>query len=85
LNQVFTLALAGTVICDVGLPVSRNGRLRLLLAASVMPFLVALLRYGLLRSQGRGERPERLMVGDRDPAGHGHHLDLMVWGSLYVA
>ncbi|RMB61959.1 decaprenyl-phosphate phosphoribosyltransferase [Tessaracoccus antarcticus] len=66
LQQVLTLALAGTVLSyatwalqyigsDVSMP---------LLAVSVVPFLAVMLRYSLLVSLGAGEAPENLL-GDR--------------------
>jgi decaprenyl-phosphate phosphoribosyltransferase len=56
-----------------------------LLAASVLPFLVALLRYGLLLSQGRGERPEALVVTDRTLLAAGAAWAAMAAVSLYLA
>ncbi len=87
LQQVSTVALAGSMISyamwafqnvgtDVFTPV---------LAVSVVPFLVALMRYGLLLAQGRGERPERLVLGDRPLLVAGVvWAGLVGWG-LYLA
>ena len=78
LQQVVGVALTGAVLSyamwafqnlgtDVFTPV---------VALSVAPFLVALLRYGLLLAQGDGERPERLVLTDRP---------LLVAGALWAA
>jgi decaprenyl-phosphate phosphoribosyltransferase len=67
LQQTLTMALTGTVLAyaawafqyrghDVALP---------LLAASLVPFLAALLRYSLLVARGGGETPEALLTSDR--------------------
>jgi decaprenyl-phosphate phosphoribosyltransferase len=66
LQQILTMSLTGTVVAyaawafqygahDVALPV---------LAASLLPFLAALMRYSLLVSRGAGEVPENLVLGD---------------------
>jgi hypothetical protein len=55
-----------------------------LLAASFVPFLVAMLRYGLLLAQGQGERPERVLH-DRMLIGAGAVWALMCLVSLYLA
>lgn len=45
---------------------------------SIVPFAVAILRYGLLADQGRGSEPERLVLGDRPLLGAG-----LVWAMIY--
>ena len=87
LQQVLTLALSATVISYamwafqfLGTDVSQP-----LLAVSVLPFLVAMLRYGLLVSQGHGERPERLIMRDRTLLIAGVTWALIVGAGLYLA
>ncbi len=86
-QQISTVALAGSMISyamwafqnagtDVFTPV---------LALSVVPFLVALMRYGLLLSQGRGERPERLVLTDRPLLLAGVVWAVLVGSGLYLA
>ncbi|MEO7589320.1 MAG: decaprenyl-phosphate phosphoribosyltransferase [Arachnia sp.] len=86
LQQVLTLALAGTVLSyatwalqyigtDVSLP---------LLAVSVVPFLAVMLRYSLLVSLGSGEVPEK-MLGDRFLLVAGALWALAVGGGIYLA
>lgn len=86
LQQVLTLALAGTVLSyatwalqyigvDVFLP---------LLAASVVPFLAVMLRYSLLVSLGAGETPEHMM-GDRFLLIAGALWAVAVGGAIYLA
>ncbi|MBT9257147.1 decaprenyl-phosphate phosphoribosyltransferase [Phycicoccus sp. MAQZ13P-2] len=67
LNQVVGVALTGALLAyamwafqDVGTDVFVPA-----LAGSVGPFLVALLRYGLLVANGGGEAPERDLMTDR--------------------
>ncbi len=87
LQQVSTTALAGattsyamwafqSVGTDVFEPV---------IALSVVPFLVALMRYGLLLAQGRGERPERLVLADRPLLVAGVAWAALVTAGLYLA
>lgn len=86
LQQVLTVALAGTVLAyatwalqyigtDVSLP---------LLALSVVPFLAVMLRYSLLVSLGAGEAPEDV-VTDRFLFLAGIVWAVMVGGALYLA
>jgi decaprenyl-phosphate phosphoribosyltransferase len=67
LQQILSMTLTGTVLAyaawafqylghDVALP---------LLAASLVPFLAALMRYSLLVAHGDGEAPENLLTSDR--------------------
>ncbi len=60
LDQVVTMSLTGTVLAYASWAVQlQDARLvRSLLAASVLPVLVGLLRYLLLVDRGAGERPE---------------------------
>jgi len=46
---------------------------------SIVPFAVAILRYGLLADQGRGSEPERLVLGDRPMLAAG-----FVWAMIYA-
>ena len=87
LQQVLTLALAGTVISYAMWAFQYLGTdvFRPLLAASVLPFLVALLRYGLLLSQGGGERPESLLLRDLTLVVAGGTWAAIVGASLYLA
>ena len=87
LQQVSTVALAGSMISyamwafqDLGTDVFTP-----VLALSVVPFLVALMRYGLLLAQGRGERPERLVLHDRPLLVAGVVWLLLVGSGLYLA
>lgn len=87
LQQVVTVGLAGTMISyamwafqDAGTDVFTP-----LLALSVVPLFVALLRYGLLVAQGRGEQPDRLVLGDRPLLAAGAVWVLMVGVSIYLA
>lgn len=86
LQQVATVALGGSMVSyamwafqnagtDVFTPV---------VALSVVPFLVALLRYGLLLAQGRGERPERLVLGDRPLLVAGVVWTALVGSGIYL-
>lgn len=87
LQQVATVALAGSTISyamwafqDVGTDVFTP-----MIALSVVPFLIALMRYGLLLAQGRGERPERLVLHDRPLLVAGAVWALLVGAGLYLA
>lgn len=78
LQQVVGVALTGALLSyamwafqDLGKDVFTPA-----VALSVAPFLVALLRYGLLLAQGHGERPERLVLTDRP---------LLIAGALWAA
>jgi decaprenyl-phosphate phosphoribosyltransferase len=67
LAQVLTLSLTGTVIayCTWAFQVQGEDAVRPVLAVTVIPVLVALLRYLLLVDSGEGERPEVTLAGDR--------------------
>lgn len=67
LHQVVGMALTGTVLTYAmwALQNVATDAFTPLLAGSVAPFLVALLRYGLLVARGDGERPEQLVLRDR--------------------
>lgn len=78
LEQVVGVALTGALLSyamwafqDLGTDVFTP-----LVALSVAPFLVAMLRYGLLLAQGDGERPESLVFSDRP---------LLIAGVLWAA
>lgn len=86
LQQVLTLALAGTVLSyatwalqyvgtDISLP---------LLALSLAPFLAGMLRYSLLVSLGEGEAPEDLL-GDKFLLLAGGIWAVIVGGAIYLA
>jgi decaprenyl-phosphate phosphoribosyltransferase len=64
LDQVVTLALTGTVLAYAMWAFQSHGEdvIRSVLAVSVLPVLVALLRYLLLVDRGSGERPEVTVV-----------------------
>ena len=81
LQSVFTIAAAVTVVAyclwafeDSG-DVATGWR-----AASVAPFVLAIMRYGLLLDQGHGEEPEELLLGDRVLVGVG-----VCWVALLMA
>lgn len=67
LQQVLTLALTGCFVAYAMWAFQYVGTdvFHPLLAASVVPFLIGVLRYGLLVSQGDGEEPERVVLRDR--------------------
>jgi decaprenyl-phosphate phosphoribosyltransferase len=86
LQQVVTVALGGTLISYAMWAFQTVGEdvFAPLLAASVVPFLIVLLRYGLLLSaDGDGERPERLLVSDPMILAAGVIWGLMVLVGLY--
>lgn len=87
LTQVLTLSLSGTVLSYAAwaFQVSTVDTMRPALALSVLPALVVLLRYSLLVSQGRGERPERLLVRDRLVVATGLAWGVLVAWGLYLA
>ncbi len=66
LSQVLVMSLTGTLISYASWAFQVTGRdtVRPVLALSVLPVLVALLRYLLLVDRGEGERPEQSLVGD---------------------
>ncbi|MGN6612545.1 MAG: decaprenyl-phosphate phosphoribosyltransferase [Angustibacter sp.] len=67
LSQVLVMSLTGTLIAYASWAFQVTGRdtVRPVLAVSVLPVLVALLRYLLMVDRGDGERPEVSLVGDR--------------------
>jgi decaprenyl-phosphate phosphoribosyltransferase len=87
LQQLVTVSLAGTVMSYAMWAFQYLGTdvFRPILAASFVPFLIVLLRYGLLLAQGKGERPERLLLGDGVLATAGGVWVVMAAGSLYLA
>ncbi|MBU2668002.1 decaprenyl-phosphate phosphoribosyltransferase [Actinoplanes bogorensis] len=87
LQQISSMTLSGTVLAyaawafpylggDVALP---------LLAASLVPFLAALMRYSLLVAHGAGEAPERVLTSDIFLIGSGLLWVAMAGGALYLA
>ena len=82
-----TLSLAGTVLSYAMWAFQYLGTdvVHPVLAASFLPFLIAMLRYGLLLAQGQGERPEHLLVRDRMLLAAGTAWVLMTTVSLYFA
>ncbi len=86
LAQVATLSLSGTVLCYAMWAFQYLGTdvIHPVLAATVLPFLVAVLRYGLLVSQGHGERPEHLVLRDRPLLAAGMLWAAMMAVSLYL-
>jgi decaprenyl-phosphate phosphoribosyltransferase len=81
LDQVVTLSLTGTVMAYAMWAFQSHGEdvIRSVLAISVLPVLVALLRYLLLVDRGSGERPEATIV---DPV----VLSCVgLWGALLAA
>jgi decaprenyl-phosphate phosphoribosyltransferase len=86
LQQVMTMALTGTVISYAMWAFQYLGTevVHPLLAASVAPFLVVMLRYGLLLAQGGGERPERLLFRDRVMILTGLVWAALVGGGIYL-
>lgn len=67
LSQVLVMSLTGTLIAYASwaFQVTGHDTVRPVLAVSVLPVLVALLRYLLLVDRGEGERPELSLAGDR--------------------
>lgn len=87
LQQVVGVALTGALLSyamwafqDVGTDVFTP-----VVALSVAPFLVALLRYGLLIAKGGGESPERLVLRDRPLLMAGALWALMLTAGIYGA
>ncbi|MEO5982432.1 MAG: decaprenyl-phosphate phosphoribosyltransferase [Pedococcus sp.] len=56
-----------------------------ILALSVVPFVIVLMRYGLLLADGGGEEPEKLLLSDRMIVAAGLVWAMMVAGGLYAA
>lgn len=67
LSQVLVMSLTGTLIAYASwaFQVTGHDTVRPVLAVSVLPVLVALLRYLLMVDRGDGERPEVSLVSDR--------------------
>ncbi|HEX2894446.1 MAG TPA: decaprenyl-phosphate phosphoribosyltransferase [Marmoricola sp.] len=67
LSQVLVMSLTGTLIAYASwaFQVAGHDTVRPVLAVSVLPVLVALLRYLLMVDRGDGERPEASLIGDR--------------------
>jgi decaprenyl-phosphate phosphoribosyltransferase len=67
LQQTLTMALTGAVLAYAAWSFQYPGQdvAQPLLAASLVPFLAALMRYSLLVARGQGERPEDLLTSDR--------------------
>lgn len=87
LQQVVGVALTGALLSyamwafqDVGTDVFTP-----VVALSVAPFLVALLRYGLLIAKGGGESPERLVLRDRPLLIAGALWAMMLTAGIYGA
>ncbi|MFP5347149.1 MAG: decaprenyl-phosphate phosphoribosyltransferase [Actinomycetes bacterium] len=87
LQQMLTVSLAGALLSyamwafqTVGTDVFKP-----LLALSVVPFIVALMRYGLLLAGGQGERPEHVVTSDRMLMLAGLAWCALVTGGLYAA
>ena len=52
-------------------------------AASAVPFVLGIMRYGLLVDQGHGEEPEAVLLGDRTLLGLGAAcLGLLALGTV---
>jgi len=86
LQQVLTLALTGCFVAYAMWAFQYVGTdvFHPLLAASVVPFLIGVLRYGLLVSQGDGEEPERVVLRDRTLLAAGAVWAGTVFISLYL-
>jgi decaprenyl-phosphate phosphoribosyltransferase len=85
LTQVITLSLTGAVLAYASWAVQeRADAVMPVLAASVLPLLVGLLRYLLLVDTSLGERPEDL-VHDRIVLGAGAAWLMLVCAGLYLA
>ena len=86
LQQVLTLSLGGCLVAYAMWAFQYVGTevFHPLLAASVVPFLVGVLRYGLLVSRGDGEAPERLVLADRTLVFAGAVCAGTVLTSLYL-
>lgn len=86
LDQVVTMSLGGTVLAYAmwAFQPQPGDTLRSLLAVSVLPLLVALLRYLLLVDRGHGERPER-SVADPTILGCAVVWCALLTGGLYLA
>lgn len=86
LDQVVTVSLAGTVLAYAMWAFQPQGAdvIRSVLAASVLPILVGLLRYLLLVDHGSGERPERTLT---DPLllGSGAVWLVLLVSGIYLA
>lgn len=67
LSQVLVMSLTGTLVAYASWAFQVTGRdtVHPVLAVSVLPVLVALLRYLLMVDRGHGERPEVSLVSDR--------------------
>lgn len=86
LDQVVTMSLAGTVLAYAtwAFQPQSADTMRSLLAVSVLPMLIALLRYLLLVDRGDGERPER-SVADPIIVACAVVWCVLVTGGLYLA
>lgn len=87
LQQVVGVALTGALVSyamwafqDVGTDIFVPA-----LAVSVGPFLIALLRYGLIVAKGLGEAPERVLVTDRTLVLAGAVWAVLVAVGVYAA
>lgn len=87
LQQVVNLALTGTVLSYAMWAFQYLGTdvFKPSLGASMIPFLIGMLRYGLLLAHGQGERPEGLLLQDRVIGAAALVWALMIAGSLYLA
>jgi decaprenyl-phosphate phosphoribosyltransferase len=86
LHQILTMSLTGTVMSYAlwAFQYIRQGTAHPILALSLVPFLAALMRYGLLVSAGGGEAPEKLLTSDRFLLVAGLSWAAMVFAGLYV-
>jgi decaprenyl-phosphate phosphoribosyltransferase len=87
LDQLMTVAMLGALM-SYGLWAFQylgQGVFRPALALSFLPFLIGLLRYALLVSNGRGEVPEHDLFRDRVLVAAGISFVLLVAIGLYVA
>jgi decaprenyl-phosphate phosphoribosyltransferase len=80
LDQVLAIGVGATLLCYAQWAASVLGDDQLVLAASVLPFGLALLRHLLLVHRGAGEAPERLAFRDRPLL-----LALVTWLVLVLA
>ena len=62
-----------------------NGTATVFFELSIVPFVVAVLRYGLLLSQGKGAEPERLVLRDRPLLLAGGLWAIIYAYGLYIA
>lgn len=86
LSQVLVMALTGTLIAYASwaFQVTGHDTVRPVIAVSVLPVLIALLRYLLLVDRGEGERPELSLIGDRVILGCALAWSALIGWGLYL-